>query len=316
MPHLTRRLFITQASATCAAIGARALAHSSDPIGRTRPSHLKLSLAAYSFRDYLAGPNKSMDLFGFLEIAADLGLDAVEPTSYYFPDDVGTDYLHKFKQQAFLLGLDISGTAVMNDFCLPPGPERDSTVEHVRRWIDHAAELDAPTLRIMSGNWIQGTPDQELAQRVVSTIDELIPYAVERGVTLALENHGGGVTTTDEEILSIVRAVKGPNFGVNLDTGNFHGEDPYAELARVAPYAVNVQVKTEIRRKGKSKEPADLAKVVQILRQAKYSGYVVLEYNASEDAKTAVPRYLRTLRPLLSDDHTEVGTANAGGARP
>ncbi len=77
---------------------------------------------------------------------------------------------------------------------------------------------------------------------------------------LALENHGGGVTVTAEQLLRLVRAVKGPNFGVNLDTGNFHGPDPYAEIAQAAPYAVNVQVKTEIRRRGQSKEPADLAR--------------------------------------------------------
>jgi hypothetical protein len=46
------------------------------------------------------------------------------------------------------------------------------------------------------------------------------------------------VTTTAEELLRNVRPVKGPNFGVNLDTGNFHGVDPYAELAEVAPYGL------------------------------------------------------------------------------
>jgi sugar phosphate isomerase/epimerase len=127
-----------------------------------------------------------------------------------------------------------------------------------------------------------------------------LPYAAERGVTLALENHGGGVTVTAEQLLRLVRAIKGTNFAVNLDTGNFHGPDPYAEIAQAAPYAVNVQVKTEIRRRGKSKEPADLAKVIGILRDVKYSGYVVLEYNAPEDAKEAVPKYLKTLRSLIS----------------
>jgi sugar phosphate isomerase/epimerase len=315
MPDMTRRQFMTQAS-LLAALGSRSLAFASDPIGRTRPSHLKLSLAAYSYRDYLLGPKKTMDLFGFLELAADLGLDAVEPTSYYFPENVSTDYFHRLKERAFLLGLDISGTAVMNDFCLPTGPERDQNVAHVRAWIDYAAELDAPTIRILSGNWIQGTPDTELARRVTAAIDELTPHAVEKGVTLALENHGGGVTTTDEELLAIVRAVKGPNFGVNLDTGNFHGDDPYAETAHVAPYAVNVQVKTEIRRRGKTKEPADLARVIRILREAKYSGYVVLEYNASEDAMTAVPRYVKELRSLIADANTAGLNTATGEARP
>lgn len=298
MPLMNRRGFLVNAP-LLGLLGPRGLAHAADPVGRTRPGHLKLSLAAYSYRDYLTGPKKDMDLFGFLEIAADLALDAVEPTSYYFPDDVTPDHLHRLKQRAFVLGLDISGTAVMNDFCLPPGPEREKELAHVRTWIDRAAELDAPTIRVLSGNWIQGTPDAELAKRVVDAIDSLIPEASKKGVTLALENHGGGVTTTAEELLKIVRAVKGPDFGVNLDTGNFHGPDPYRELAEVAPYAVNVQVKTEVRRKGRSKETADMEKVIRILRDAKYSGYVVLEYNATEDPKTAVPRTIKTLRSLI-----------------
>lgn len=299
MPLMNRRGFLASTS-LLGLVGRSGLAHADGPIGRTRPSHMKLSLAAYSYRDYLTGPKKDMDLFGFLDIAADLALDAVEPTSYYFPEDVTLDYLHRLKQRAFVLGLDISGTAVMNDFCLPPGPEREKELAHVRRWIDYAAELDAPTIRLLSGNWIQGTPDLELAKRVVDGVDSLIPEAKKKGVTLALENHGGWVPTTAEELLKIVRAIKGPNFGVNLDSGNFHGPDPYLELAEVAPYAVNVQVKTEVRRKGRSKEEADLEKVIRILRDAKYSGYVVLEYNAPEDPKVAVPRYIKTLRSLIA----------------
>ena len=299
MPLMNRRGFLASTS-LLGLVGRSGLAHADGPIGRTRPSHMKLSLAAYSYRDYLTGPKKDMDLFGFLDIAADLALDAVEPTSYYFPEDVTLDYLHRLKQRAFVLGLDISGTAVMNDFCLPPGPEREKELAHVRRWIDYAAELDAPTIRLLSGNWIQGTPDLELAKRVVDGVDSLIPEAKKKGVTLALENHGGWVPTTAEELLKIVRAIKGPNFGVNLDSGNFHGPDPYLELAEVAPYAVNVQVKTEVRRKGRSKEEADLEKVIRILRDAKYSGYVVLEYNAPEDPKVAIPRYIKTLRSLIA----------------
>ncbi|MGE5194986.1 MAG: sugar phosphate isomerase/epimerase family protein [Deltaproteobacteria bacterium] len=294
----TRREFLT-AGAACLALPWTP-ARAAEPIGRTRPSHFKLSLAAYSYRKYLTGPDKSMDLFDFANLAADLGLDAIEPTAYYFPADLDNDYLHRLKRHAFLLGLDISGTAIMNDFCVPPGDEADREMAHVRTWIDRAAELTAPVMRIMSGNWIQGTPDEELEQRVIGRIHSLLPYAAEKGVMLALENHGGGVTVTAEQLVRIVRKVKGGNFGVNLDTGNFHGEDPYAEVAATAPFAVNVQVKTEIRRKGKTKEPADLEKVIGILREARYSGYVVLEYTADEDPRTAVPRCIKQLRSLIA----------------
>jgi sugar phosphate isomerase/epimerase len=297
-PVVTRRRFLATSAASL--VLPSALAYAAEPIGRKRPSHFKLSLAAYSYRKYLTGPDKSMDLFDFANVAADLGLDAIEPTSYYFPADIENDYLHRLRRQAFLLGLDISGTAIMNDLCVPAGDEADREMAHIRTWIDRAAELSAPVVRIMSGNWIQGTPDEELEQRVADRINRLLPYAARKGVILALENHGGGVTVTAEQLLRVVRGVKEGNFGVNLDTGNFHGEDPYAELAAAAPFAVNVQVKTEIRTKGRTKEPADLEKVIGILREARYSGYVVLEYTADEDARTAVPRYVKQLRALIS----------------
>ena len=63
-----------------------------------------------------------MDLFDFVNLAADMGLDAVELTSYYFPPDVDDDYLHRLKQHAFVLGLDVSGTSVGNNFCVAAGP--------------------------------------------------------------------------------------------------------------------------------------------------------------------------------------------------
>jgi len=44
---------------------------------------------------------------------------------------------------------------------------------------------------------------------------------------------------------------------------------------------------------------ADLPRVVGILRNAGYRGYLALEYEAKEDLRTAVPRYLRQLRALI-----------------
>lgn len=272
-----------------------------EPVNRTRPSHLKVSLAAYSFRDYLVGKDGQkprMDLFGFIDFAADQGIDAVELTSYYFPPDVTREYLHRIKQRAFMLGLDVSGTSVRNDFCLPPGPARDATMATVRSWIDHAADLDAPVIRIFAGTVPKGEMEGPAVERAIEGIKAALPYAIEKGVTLAVENHGG-ITATPEQLLRIVRGVDMPNFGVNLDTFNFRGEDPYADLAKLAPYAVNVQVKTEIGPKGQPKSDVDYSKVVGLLRDAKYSGYVAIEYEAKEDPMTAVPVALKKLRAAI-----------------
>jgi sugar phosphate isomerase/epimerase len=240
-----------------------------------------------------------MDLFDFVNLAADMKLDAVELTSYYFPADVDDEYLHRLKQHAFVLGLDVSGTSVGNDFCVPPGPERDKQMALVRTWVDHAAELDAPVIRIFAGRVPKGDSEEAAVARAIEGIKVALPYAAQKGVSLALENHGG-ITATIPQILALVKAVDAPNFGVNLDTGNFRTADPYADLAQLAPYAINVQVKTEITRAGKPKEQADLARIVAILRDARYSGYVVLEYEAAEEPMSAVPRHIKTLRGLIS----------------
>ena len=295
MPIYSRRTFL---ATTLAAMTVQA--RPIDPIGRTRPSHLKLSLAAYSLRDELDFKVKKMDMFGFCDYAADLGLDAVEPTSYWFPPNADAAYFHRLKSHAFRLGLDISGTAIRNDFCLPLGTKRDQDLAEVKAWIDKAAELSAPVIRVFGGTAPKGESDDSVITRVIAGIESVLPHAAEKGVALAIENHGG-ITLSPESLLKIVQGVKAPegSFGVNLDTGNFHGADPYADLAKLAPYAINVQVKTEITKQGKKKEDADLARIISILRDAKYSGYVVLEYEAAEPARQAIPRHIKELRSLI-----------------
>lgn len=154
-------------------------------------------------------------------------------------------------------------------------------------------------IRIFAGNLQKGTSEADARKYSIGAIEECCEYAGRRGVILALENHGGIVTTADQ-LLSIVREVKSDWFGVNLDTGNFRSADPYAELAQAAPYAVTVQVKTEMAGPGRERKEADLERVVRILKESGYRGFVALEYEAREDARTAVPRYLSRLRELIS----------------
>lgn len=306
MGHVTRRELLARTAGMVAAGGGVFLspgeAKAIPPINRTRPSHLKLSIAAYSYRDQLTGKKApKMTLFDFVDLAADMALDGVEPTSYYFPADVTPEYLNRLKLHAFRLGLDITGTAVGNNFCLPPGPKRDEQIASVKRWIDHAAELDAPVIRIFAGNVARGTTEEQAVAWAIEGIHAVLPYAAQRGIVLALENHGG-ITATPAQMMRLVKAIDAPNFGVNLDTGNFRGADPYAEMAELAPYALNVQVKTEIERGGRGsvKEDADLPRVIGILREARYSGYVVLEYEAAADPLKAIPGHIKTLRQLIS----------------
>ena len=300
MSSSNRRHFLI---GSLAAAGAATLhassAHAIDPIRRQGRSLLRLSLAAYSFRQVLNLNRKppTMTLDGFIDLAATLPFDAVELTEYYFAQTTNT-YLAQLKGRCTRLGLDVSGTAIRNDFCVNNATRLKQQIDHVKRWIEHTSRLGGKTIRIFAGSVERGDTEERARRQCIEAIQETCEHAGQYGIYLALENHGG-ITATPEQMLAIVRAVKSDWFGVNLDTGNLRTKNPYADLERLVPYAVVVQIKTEIHRAGvKQAEEADLKRLVQMLRTANYRGYLVLEYEAAEDPKTAVPRYARTLREM------------------
>ncbi len=291
-----RELFAAAAAASVGMSAGRAI----EPIPRSHPPRLKLSLAAYSFRQWLdvkKPKEPAMTLSDFIDYAAANDCDAVELTAYYFPETT-PEYLGKLKRQATKLGLDVSGTAVGNDFCVADPDTRKLQLDAVKSWTEHTARLGGKTMRIFAGAVPKGDTEDAAVKRCIPVIQEACEYAAKWGVILALENHGG-ITATAEQLLNIVKAVKHDNFGVNLDTGNFRTQDPYGDLAKLAPYAVTVQLKTEIATAEKKLEEADIPRLLKILRDAKYRGYVALEYEAKEDAKAAVPKYLAQMKKLM-----------------
>jgi sugar phosphate isomerase/epimerase len=300
--HTSRRQFLQHAAgaAAAAALGPGALAAEAKPKPKPFPGTYKLSVAGYSYRAYLTGKRKpKMTLLGdFLDRAAEMKLDAVEPTSYYFPK-TSKDYLLSLRDRAQKLGLAISGTAVGNDFGHPPGPKRDAQIRHVKAWVDHAAVFGAPVIRIFAGHRHKGQSKDEAHALMVEAMRECCEYAGKHGVALALENHGGP-TTSGRDLLRFVEEVDSPHFGINLDTGNFRTPDPYADMALAAPHAINCQVKVELRVKGK-RQPADYERIIRILRTAGYDRYVVLEYEAREDPLTAIPRHIQALRKAIAN---------------
>ncbi|HUY92562.1 MAG TPA: sugar phosphate isomerase/epimerase family protein [Pirellulales bacterium] len=300
--YATRRSFL--GSSMLAAAGLTAglrpgAARAIEPIQRNGTPKFKFSLAAYSYRDLLGGKSPKLTLSDFIADCAKFGLEGTELTSYYFPVDTDDAYLRKVKLEAFRLGLDISGTAVGNDFCHPEGPEREKQIANVKLWVDRAEVLGAPVIRIFSGNAKKGQTEAEAHKLAVEGMEECCEYAGRHGVVLALENHGG-LTTAIDGLLSLVHDVKSPWFAVNLDTGNFRSSDPYADLARLAPYAMNVQVKVSMHPAGGAREKADFKRLAQILRDSGYRGYIVLEFEEPEEPREGCPRYLDELRQAFA----------------
>jgi sugar phosphate isomerase/epimerase len=284
-------------------VGATALSHStgqaSEPIARTGGHHFKLSMAAYSYRDLLQAKPPKLTLIDFIHDCAEFGLDGTELTSYYLPQLPTEAYLRQLKGEAFRRGLDISGTAVGNDFCFPPGEERDKQIASVKSWIEYADMMDAPVIRIFAGAPKPGISADESRRLAVEAINDCCNHAGKYGIYLALENHGG-ITAEADDVLAIVRAVNSPWFGVNLDTGNFHTDDVYGDLAKLAPYSINVQVKASITPAGQQKQPTDFKRLATILRDTGYRGYIVLEYEEPGDPRQECRRYIEQMREAFS----------------
>ena len=299
MNSLDRRDFLTASLVAAGATGIGvASASAIEPIRRQGRAMFKLGLAAYSYRHLLNLTLKPppMNLDGFIDLAASMPFDAVELTEYYFSETTAR-YLAGLKGRCTRLGLDVSGTAIRTDFCVNNATRLKEEIDRCKRWVEHTSRLGGKSIRIFGGTVPRGDTEERARRQCIDAMQECAAHAGQFGIYLALENHGG-ITGTSEQMLALVRAVKSDWFGVNLDTGNFRTKDPYADLERLAPYAVVVQMKTEITREGRKAEEADFKRKFQMLRNVNYRGYVILEYEAAEDAKTAVPRYARIMREM------------------
>src|SRR5260221_13891529 len=118
----------------------------------TNTNRLKTSLNAFSFNAPLT--NGSMSIDDMLTFCSEAGFEGVDITGYYFkgyPLVPSDERLFQVKRKAFELGLEISGTGVRNDFTLADKTKRQQEVELVKKWIQAAAKLGAPVLRIFAG---------------------------------------------------------------------------------------------------------------------------------------------------------------------
>jgi sugar phosphate isomerase/epimerase len=303
---ISRRSFITS---SLSAFGVSALP-AIEPIRRAGRSRMQLGVAAYSFRDRFQwsqgkeqqakAAKKPWSMFDFIDWCADNNVPGAEVTSYFFPPDPDEAFLLAVKRHAYLRGVQLTGTAVGNNFALPLGEKRDAQIAHVKRWIDHAAIMNAPHIRIFAGQPPKDLPEEVALANCLAAYQECLDHAGKKGIFLGLENHHG-LVAKPENLIHLVSKAESPWAGINWDSGNFQTEDPYADLAKIAPYAINVQLKMEISRDGKTKEPSDVDRVIRILRDANYQGWFTLEYEVhGADPLIEIPKILNMLRPKLA----------------
>ncbi|MBI4532011.1 MAG: sugar phosphate isomerase/epimerase, partial [Candidatus Latescibacteria bacterium] len=192
-----------------------------------------------------------MTLETFIETAYNLGLDGIDihTGSFASTDDA---YLRDTRMRCLKRGLAISYIGISNNFGKPES-ELPGEVATIKRWIDVAARMGVPLVRIFAA-WIPQNESEEVVwARMISCMKEVTAYGRERGVVLGLHNHNHGcVTRTGGDVLRILREVDDPYFSHILDTGQYVGSpgssgaegrlDPtydfYGSIEQTAPYAI------------------------------------------------------------------------------
>ena len=251
----SRRAFLKSAGATAVVAGLPRSAGAIDQIKRSGGPLMKLSLAAYSFRkdpqrlpapEFRRGPSRRFarrsgrcrfdDAGGFRRSVRPVWA-AGDRAHLVLRSGPAAGQVPAASASPCVPGRSVHlGTAIGNTFTHPAGPDRDREIAYTKLWVDRAADMGAPTIRIFAGDVQKGTTETQARQWCIDAIRECCEYAGRKGVILALENHGG-IVTTAEQLVSIVRAIDSEWFGVTWDSGNFRSADPYAELTMIAPYS-------------------------------------------------------------------------------
>jgi sugar phosphate isomerase/epimerase len=296
-----------------------------EPVKRVGGPAVKFSCNAYSFAHLLGGQAKGkggFSLFDLADFCAKVNFDAFDATGYYFPgyekDGTGvpTDkYIYDLKRHAFDLGLAISGTGVGNNFTVADKAARARDVQRIKNWVEVAAKMGAPVLRVFADTQMRnatwqsvsnGATRDQVEAWIADDIRACAEHAAKYGVIIGVQNHGDFLKTAADQI-SLIKRIDSPWCGAIVDTGYYRAPDPYAEMAKAAPYAVNWQVKQSPNGVENEKtQPTDIHRLLKIVLDSGYRGYLPIETlsprggGSGYDPYKVVPVFLQQLRAELA----------------
>jgi sugar phosphate isomerase/epimerase len=263
--------------------------------------YLKISLNAFSFDKPLK--DGTMNLDDLLDFCSETGFDGVDLTGYYFPgypEPPADEYVYHIKRKAFRLGIDLGSTGVRNDFTWADPLKREGEKKLVKDWINVAAKLGAPAVRIFAGTLSKEEyPWETRASWIADDIRECAEYGKEHGVMLALQNHYDFMKTASD-VEKMLRMVDHSWIGLMLDIGSYHSPDPYADIASTAEYAITWQMKEKIFVNDTQVE-TDYGKIIEIVRKCGYRGYLPLETLGEGDPYAKVRALYKKVSDILAE---------------
>lgn len=228
-----------------------------------------------------------------IRYVSDLGLDGLDTTVYWFPD-TSDQFLAGLRRTAYKNAVNLYSIAVRIRLAQPTTELRDAEFESFKKWVDVAGKVGATHIRVFGGSIPKGATESQAIAWAVELLKRCADYSGARGILIGVEDDGG-LTTTAEPTVEIVKQTDSPFAGINLDTGNFP-KNGYSQVAMCIPYATSVHFKEKIANENGVKEKADWDRLIGMFASAGYKGYLSLEYETPQDAETRVPKLAAELR--------------------
>jgi sugar phosphate isomerase/epimerase len=249
----------------------------------------KISLAEWSLNKQLFG-GQMTNLDFPAKAKNDFGIDAVEYVNQFFKDKAkDKGYLSDLKKRCDDLGVTsvlimCDGEGGLGD---TQAARRMEAVENHKKWVEAAQFLGCHSIRVNA--YGEGSRE-DVAKAATDGLAQLSQFAKDYKINVIVENHGS--YSSDGKWLSqVIADTKMDNCGTLPDFGNFcivqgEGEckewyDRYTGTREMMPYAKGVSAKTmAFDEQGNCKE-TDYEKMLRIVKDAGYRGYIGIEYEGS-----------------------------------
>lgn len=257
--------------------------------GLPQPAY-HISLAQWSLHKmHFAGELNNLEFPAFTK--SEFGISAVEFVNQFFKDKANDRaYLTELRTRASDAGVKCllimcDGEGNLGD---PDDAARSSAVENHIKWLDAAAMLGCHSIRVNAAS--EGTFEQQ-QELAADGLRRLAGLGGERGINVLVENHGG-FSSHGAWLAGVMKKVDHPRCGTLPDFGNFcmdwsRVDDPdawydrYLGVKELMPFARAVSAKSHEFNAQGDEVRTDFLRMMKIVRQAGYSGYVGIEFEGS-----------------------------------
>ncbi len=250
-----------------------------------------------------------LDPLDFPRIAREsFSLGAVEyVNTFFFGHGADAQYLQQLKANAD--ANEVKSLLIMCDALgamgHPDAVERQAVIERHKPWVDAAAYLGCHAVRV---NAYSEGPIEDQQSLVAEGLSRLADYAAARNIYVLVENHGG-ISSDAGWLMAVMQETDHPYVGTLPDFGNFRidGEtmyDRYLGVEQMMPIARAVSAKSHDFDAQGNERHTDYLRMLKIVLDAGYRGYVGIEYEGSEltefDGIRATQTLLESIRRDLS----------------